>query len=244
MTGTIINVVTVLVGGGIGLLFGAQLPRRLRGTVMAGLGLFTLAFGVKLFLETENPLIAVGSLLLGGILGEWLDIEGRLQAVGAWLETRFAGKSREGDRSAGFVRGFLTGSVLFCVGPMTILGSIQDGLTGDFQLLAVKSMMDGFGALAIASALGAGVLFSSVVVLLYQGAISLLAAQAQAILTQAMMAEMTAVGGIIIVGLGIGSLLELRPIRSGNLLPALALAPLIMWLIDLVTGYVVPLGSF
>lgn len=232
MTGTLINVITVLLGGSVGLLFGAQLPERLRATVMAGLGLFTVAFGMSLFLETDNALIAVGSLLFGAVLGEWLDIEGRLRAVGSWLEKRFTRREEPQAPGTDFVRGFLTASVLFCVGPMTILGSIQDGLTGDYQLLAVKSTLDGFASLALASALGVGVMFSSLVVLVYQGSISLLAAQAQAVLTEPMMAEMTAVGGIIIIGLGIGSLLELRPIRTGNLLPALILAPLIVWLID------------
>lgn len=236
MTGTFINVATILTGGGLGLVFGSQLPERLRSTVMSGLGLFTVAFGISLFLETSNPLIAVGSVLMGAVLGEWMDLEKRLKRIGTWLELRFARGEAEIGQATGFVRGFLTASVLFCVGPMTILGSIQDGLTGDYQLLAVKSTLDGFAALALASALGLGVLFSSVVVLVYQGGITLLAGQAQAFLTEAMIAEMTAVGGVIILGLGIGSLLELRPIRSGNLLPALVIAPAIVWLIDLATG--------
>lgn len=243
MTGTIINVITVLLGGALGLLFGAQLPERLRATVMAGLGLFTVALGMSLFLETSNALISVGSLLFGAVLGEWLDIEERLRAVGSWLERRFTRQAESEARGSDFVRGFLTASVLFCVGPMTILGSIQDGLTGDYQLLAVKSTLDGFAALALASALGAGVMFASLVVLLYQGSISLLAAQAQAVLSETMMAEMTAVGGIIIIGLGIGSLLELRPIRTGNLLPALILAPLIVWLIDSLAPLARSLGT-
>ena len=116
---------------------------------------------------------------------------------------------------------------------MTILGSIQDGLTGDYSLLATKSVMDGFAALALSSTLGAGVLFSTVVILIYQGGISLLATQAQAILSDAMIAEMTAAGGILMVGLAIGSLLEIRPIRTGNLLPALLFAPLLVWIVSL-----------
>lgn len=235
MMGTLINVATVLAGGGLGLLFGAQLPDRLRSTVMSGLGLFTVAFGISLFLETTNALIAVGSLLLGAVLGEWMDIEERLKLAGAWLERRFTRGEAELGPATDFVRGFLTASVLFCVGPMTILGAIQDGLTGDYQLLAVKSTLDGFAALALASALGLGVLFSSLVVLVYQGGITLLAGQAQVLLTETMITEMTAVGGVIILGLGIGSLLELRPIRTGNLLPALVIAPTIVGIIDLVT---------
>ncbi len=134
--------------------------------------------------------------MLGALIGEGLRIEDGLARFGAWLETRFAGGS--GEATSTFVRGFLTASILFCVGPITILGSIQDGLSGDYQLLAIKSVLDGFAALALASALGVGVLFSIVVILVYQGGLTLLAAQAQAVLSEPMTAEMTAVGGILL----------------------------------------------
>ncbi|HEY69134.1 MAG TPA: DUF554 domain-containing protein [Anaerolineae bacterium] len=225
MTGTLINIATILVGGGMGMLFGSRLPERVRQTVVSGLGLFTLAMGIRMFLDTQNALIVVVSLLIGALLGEWWRIEDGLSAIGKRLEARFV--SGEGQKDL-FVRGFLTSSLLFCVGPMTILGSIQDGLLGDFHLLAIKSVLDGFAALAFASTLGVGVLFSVLVVLVYQGGISLMAAQAEALLSEAMVAEMTAVGGVLLVGLAIGSLLELRPIRTGNLLPALVIAPLIV----------------
>jgi len=130
-----------------------------------------------------------------------------------------------------FIRGFLTASLVFCVGPMTILGSIQDGLAGDYSLLAIKSVLDGFAALAFASTLGLGVLFSTLVILFYQGGISLLAAQAQALVTPEMMAEMTAVGGVLLLGISVSSLLELKPIRVGNFLPALIIAPIIVALL-------------
>ncbi|MGA9531333.1 MAG: DUF554 domain-containing protein [Anaerolineales bacterium] len=225
MTGTFINIVTVLLGGGIGLVLGARLPEKLRATVLAGLGLFTIAFGVRLSLESEQPLIVVASLLFGALLGEWIGVEDGLQRLGGWLERRWSDDQAD---QAKFVRGFMLASILFCVGPMTILGAIQDGLTGDYELLAVKSVLDGFASLAFASTLGFGVLFSTVVILVYQGGISLLAAQAQTILTDPMIVEMTATGGIIILGLGISSLLEIKPIRTGNLLPALFLAPAIV----------------
>lgn len=231
MRGTLINMATVLLGGTLGLAFGSRVPERMRQTVMAGLGLFTLAIGIRMFLETENPLIAAGSLLAGGLLGEWWRIEDGLSAIGARLERRFGAREASEKKGHHFVRGFLAASLLFCVGPMTILGSIQDGLTGDYSLLAIKSVLDGFAALAFASTFGIGVLFSILVILLYQGGISLLAAQAQAFLTEPMIHEMTAVGGILLLGLAIGSLLELRPIRTGNLLPALAIAPAIVWLL-------------
>ena len=244
MTGTLINVVTVLIGGTLGLLFGSRLPERVRQTVIAGLGLFTAAIGVQMFLETENPIVVLGALLVGGVLGEWWRIEARLNNLGGVLERKFAGGGthvEEGcqappesdpassvQRESLFVRGFLTASLVFCVGPMTILGSIQDGLTGDYSLLAIKSILDFFASLAFASTLGVGVLFSTLVVLGFQGGISLLAAQAQAMITAPMMSEMSAVGGVLLLGLALSSLLEIKPIRVGNFLPARAVAPLIV----------------
>jgi uncharacterized membrane protein YqgA involved in biofilm formation len=229
VTGTLLNAATVLVGGLVGLAFGARFSDRARQTVLAGLGLFTAAIGLRMFLETQNPLFPLGGIVLGALIGEGLRIEEALARFGAWLERRFARGA--GDPSSNFVRGFLTASILFCVGPITILGSIQDGLTGDYQLLAIKSVLDGFAALALASALGVGVLFSIVVILTYQGALTLLAAQAQAVLSEPMTAEMTAVGGVLLLGVAIGSLLELRPIRTGNLLPALFLTPMLVALV-------------
>jgi len=245
MIGTLLNISIVLVGGTLGLLFGSRLPDRVRKTVIAGLGLFTFAYGLYNFLKTQNPLIVLGSLLIGALLGEWWKIEEGLQNAGKWLEFHFAGNQAEslksdlqgltsstlGSRSAptkDFVRGFLTASIVFCVGPMTILGSIQDGLKGDYSLLAIKSVLDGFAALAFASTLGVGVLFSVIVILFFQGGISLLAAQLSSVVTPAMMSEMTAVGGVLLLGIAISSLLEIKPIRVGNFLPSLAIAPLVV----------------
>jgi uncharacterized membrane protein YqgA involved in biofilm formation len=229
MTGTLLNIAAVLIGGMIGLLFGARIPDKLKETIIAGMGLFTAAMGLQMFLDTENPLIVLGALLIGTLLGEWWRIEDGLQNLGKLLEQRF---SREGeDGSNKFVRGFLTASLLFCVGPMTILGSIQDGLTGDYNLLAVKSVLDGFASMAFASTLGIGVMFSTIIILVYQGGISLLAAQLDAIVTPSMMNELTATGGVILLGLAISSLLEIKKIRVGNMLPALAIAPLIVWVL-------------
>ena len=237
MTGTIINIITVLIGGTLGLLFGARLPDRLKSTVIAGMGLFTAAIGIQMFLGTENPLIVLGALLIGALLGEWWKIEDGLQNLGRVLEERFMRNSEPASAtgtatSTNFVRGFLTASLLFCVGPMTILGSIQDGLTGNYELLAVKSVLDGFASLAFASTLGVGVLFSTLVILVFQGGISLLAVQLNALVTTPMLNEMTAAGGVILMGLAISSLLEIKKIRTGNFLPALAVAPLIVWILS------------
>lgn len=242
MTGTFLNIATVLLGGTLGLIFGARLPARIRETVIMGLGLFTAGVGILMFLETSNPLIALGSLLIGGILGEWWKIETKLINLGEFLERKYpkgqtdtsAADRKQVDLSqqalefSNFARGFLSASLLFCVGPMTILGSIQDGLTGDFELLAIKSVLDGFAAFAFASTLGVGVIFSVLTILVFQGGLSLVAAQAQNLLTDGMVNEMTAVGGLMLLGLSISSLLEIRPIRVGNFLPALVVAPLIV----------------
>lgn len=227
MTGTLLNIVAVLVGGTIGTLVGTRLPDRLRQTVLWALGLFTIALGVQLTFESQNGLITLGSALIGGLLGEWWQIEGRMQGLGRWLEARFA-RSSSTEGAARFIKGFVSASLVFCVGPLTILGSIQDGLTGDYQLLAVKSLLDGFAALAFSASLGVGVLFSVVVILVYQGGLSLLAAQAQSLLTTPMINEMTAVGGLLMMAIGVGVLFELRPIRVANYLPALLIAPLIV----------------
>lgn len=227
MIGTLLNMFTVLIGGTIGLLVGARLPERVRQTVIAGLGLFTAAIGFQMFLDSKNPIIVLTSLLVGGILGEWLRIEDGLRNLGGFFERKFM-KNPQNQQGSRFIHGFLTASLVFCVGPMTILGAIQDGLTGDYSLLAIKSVLDGFAAMAFASLLGVGVLFSTVVIFVYQGGISLLAAQAQALTTPAMMNEMNAAGGVLLIGIAISSLLEIKSIRVGNFLPALLIAPLIV----------------
>lgn len=226
VTGTLINTATVVAGGTLGTLLGNRLPARLRNTVMDALGLTTILIGLKMALETSNVLLLLGSLLLGGIAGELLDIDAALNRLARRLEARV---SPGAETAAGgrFARGFVTASLVFCVGPMTIMGSIQDGLTGDYSTLAIKAMLDGFAALAFASSLGMGVTFSALVVLAYQGSITLAAVWAQAILTPAMVAEMTATGGLLIFAIGLG-LLELKRIRVANLLPAIFVAPLLV----------------
>jgi uncharacterized membrane protein YqgA involved in biofilm formation len=235
MTGTLINIAAILAGGLLGMAIGARLPERARKTVMAGLGLFTMAIGFRLFLDSQNEIIVLISLLVGGLLGEWWGIEERLRGLAGVLESRFLSPEDVASGRDRFVRGFLSSSLLFIVGPMSILGSIQDGLSGDYELLAIKAVLDGFASLAFASTLGVGVLFSVVIVLAYQGTITLLAAQAQAVMTEPMTLELSAVGGVLLIGLAIGTLLELREIRTGNLLPALLVAPIIVALITIFT---------
>jgi len=226
LTGTIINIIAVLVGGGLGLLLGHRLSERMREMLMHSLGLITLAFGIHLTLETQNILIVMASVLLGAILGEWWRIDVGLEKVSGWLH-RHVGAQFAGEGLGRFTEGFVTASLVFCLGPVTILGAIQDGLTGDYSLLAIKSMLDGFSALAFASSLGGGVLFSAITVLIYQGGLSLLASLVQNVLTEPMIAEMSATGGVLILGIGL-LLLEIKRIRVANLLPALLIAPLIV----------------
>lgn len=236
--GTLINFCAVLIGGSLGLFLGSRLSARFRDTIVDGLGLLTLVIGIKLALETQNVLIVLASLLVGGIIGEALDIERGIERLGQWL-ARTTGSAGEQavvseaphTTTARFSQAFLTASLLFCVGPMTILGSIQDGLSGDYTLLAVKSMMDGFAALALASTLGPGVLFSALTVLVYQGTLTFSASWASVILSDPMTTELTATGGVLMLALGLG-LLDVRRIRTGNLLPALAVAPAIVALAE------------
>ena len=225
MTGTILNVVTVLLGGCLGTALGQRLPEKTRQAVMHGLGLVTIALGVRMTLDTDNILIVMGSVMLGGMIGEWWQLEDRLQAAGDALQERV--KAGTGSTLA---QGFVTASLIFCVGPMTVLGSIQDGLLGDYSLLAIKSLLDGFAALALASSLGIGVLFSAVTVLVFQGGLSLLARLAQVGMTEPMINEMTATGGLLILGIGL-ILLDIKRIRLASYLPGIFVAPLIVWLL-------------
>jgi hypothetical protein len=231
MTGTIINVAAIILGSMIGILFGARLPEKLKSTIIAGMGIFLVAMGIQMFLKTENALIVLGALLIGTLLGEWWRIEDGLHKLGEFLENKFSRQEEDGSNK--FIRGFMTASLLFCIGPVAILGSIQDGLTGDYNLLVVKSVLDGFASIAFASTLGIGVAFSSLIILIYQGILSLLATQLDAIITASMMDELTATGGLLLVGIGISALLELKKIRVGNMLPALLVAPLIVWVLSL-----------
>jgi uncharacterized membrane protein YqgA involved in biofilm formation len=231
MIGTLINVVAVVIGSLLGIFFGARLSDHLKTTIVSGMGLFTTAIGIQMFLKTNNVLVVLGALLAGALLGEWLRIEDRIESLGVWLEKRFSGNSEGG--SSRFVRGFLSASLLYCTGPMAVLGSISDGLRGDYLTLSIKSVLDGFISIAFASTLGIGVMFSALPVFIYQGGISLLAAQLNAVLSDAMMNEMTATGGVLLMGIGFSSLLEIKKIRVGNFLPALVIAPLIVYILAL-----------
>jgi uncharacterized protein len=221
VTGTVLNVATVLVGGGLGTLVGARLPEGMRQTALHAIGIVTLLVGVANFLEHENPLVPLASVVVGLVVGEALGIDRGLRRFGDYLQRRLSGGESPVSRA------FVTTSLLFCVGPLTVLGSIEDGLTGNFELLALKSALDGIAALSFAAVLGWGVLLSAGTVLAVQGSITLGAGLVEGVVTEAMISATTATGGVLIFGLGLG-LLELREVRVANMLPALVVAPLLV----------------
>lgn len=233
MTGTIINVAAVILGSLVGLLVGNRIPEKTRQTLISVMGLYTLAYGVFIFTKTQNMLIPLLSLVMGTIIGELLKIEEGLNSLGERIQRKLAiwNPNLTGE-SQKFVTGFVSASLLFCIGPMAILGSIQDGISGDFQMLAIKSLLDGIGSIAFASTLGVGIMFSAVVILVYQGATSLLSGWIGQGFGDAAVAEMTATGGVILVGIGISNLLQIKKIRTGSFLPAIFLAVLIVLLLN------------
>lgn len=224
MLGTWVNTATVIVGSLLGMAIGNRLPGRVREIVFTGLGLMTLGIGVTMVIRGSRPLIIISSIVLGGVIGELLDIERQLEKLAAWLQT----KVRVGGSD--FVRGFVTASLLFCVGPMTVVGSIQDGLTGDSTILITKAIMDGFGAIALAATTGIGVLFSAITVLVIQGGLSLLGKSLSVLTEPRALDQLTGVGGLLIIGLAI-RMLEIKNIRVGNLLPALVIVAILVVLV-------------
>lgn len=228
MTGTFINAGAIIVGGFMGLWIGSRFPERINKSILQALGIFSLAFALQMFLKTENPIIPLIAILLGVMVGELLEIETKVQLLGKKLEDKLIKNTSENSPQSGmFMKGFISTSLLYCIGPMSILGAVENGLTGEFNTLAVKSVLDFFASLAFASSLGLGVVFSSVPVFLYQGVLSLLAEEVQSILNQHMINEFTAVGGLILMAISISGFLEIKTIRTANFLPALIFAPLV-----------------
>ena len=221
--GTLLNLLTVLAGGLLGTFLGDRLPPRLRENVIAGVGLFVVAMGVKFAIDTANLLYLLGAILIGGILGSLAGLERRLNGFGEAIQRRVA---TPGHTST-IAEGFVTASIVFCVGPLTFLGAIRNGLTGDASLLAIKSVLDGFSAIAFAATLGWGVLLSLIVILVYQGGLAAGASLFAGLLSEAQLREMSAVGGLLIVGVGL-KLLKIRDVQVADYLPAIAVAPLLV----------------
>ncbi len=234
--GTLLNVAAVLLGTTIGVTLGRRLPAGLQQRVLAGLGLVTAVIGVDLALawRDTSPLYVLGAILLGGLIGEALGIEARLARFGDRLQLRVA-RSRDPARSG---RGaptvgeaFFTASLLFCVGPLTVVGSFEDGLNGNIEPLATKSLLDGFAAIALASTLGAGVAFAAVTVLVVQGALTLCASLFEDVLRGEALSAMTSTGGVLIIAIAL-KLLDVKDVKVGNFLPALVLAPALVGLVS------------
>ena len=219
MLGTIVNTIAILFGGLVGLLFGQALPEKIKITVIQGIGLAVLLIGGSMALQTKNPLVVIASLVLGGIVGELIDIEHRLQQFGKWLESKFSKDSQ----GAGFTKAFVSASLIYCVGAMAIMGALESGLTGNNTILYAKSMLDGITAVVFASSLGIGVLVSAIPVFIYQGLITFSAGLLQGVLSSQVITEMGATGGLLIVGIGL-NILEIKEIKVGNLLPGLFIA--------------------
>jgi len=227
LTGTFINVGAILAGTAFGYLVGSRLPGSMHERVMAGLGLVVLVIGVDnaLAWRDTNPLYVLGGVLLGGLVGEVIGIEDALQRFGDRIQ-RTVSRGRHSTVSEAFV----TASLLFCVGPLTVVGSIENGLTGDYQTLATKAMLDGFASIALASTLGWGVAIAAGTVLVVQGALSLGAGLFKHILEGEALDALTSAGGVLIIGISL-KLLQLKDVKVGNFLPALIIAPALVGLV-------------
>lgn len=238
VSGTLVNVVTVLAGSLIGLGLRGRLPRRIVGVVMQAIGLVTVLIGIGNALDltkvTTPPGIILGliALAVGGALGEWWRIEEGLNGIGSRLKRTFRGKGR-------FTEGFVAATLLFCVGPLTLVGSIQNGLTGDDSFLLLKATLDGFTSLALATTFGFGVVFSVFVIALYQGGLSLAAGAFASLIpdpaTDPRVLLVNGVGGLLILALGLG-LLEIKQLRTASLLPSLALVVVLYYVALLFVG--------
>ena len=214
ITGTLINVLAVVVGGAFGLIFRSRLPERITTSFFQAIGLFTLFLGFSMSLKTSNPLLLVFSLILGALVGTLLRLQERTENLGTILQRKL--KLKGGRFSEGLVTSFL----MFCMGSMTILGAIEEGLGNDPNLLLIKSLMDGFSSIALAAALGVGVIFSVIPLLVYQGGITILAFWFGHSVSSLMIVELTATGGILLIGLGI-TILGIKKIEVLNLIPSL-----------------------
>ncbi|MGI9537205.1 MAG: DUF554 domain-containing protein [Desulfocapsaceae bacterium] len=219
MLGTIVNVIAIVCGSLLGLLFRKGIPENYKEIIMSGIGLSVILIGVKSALSSDQLLVVIFSVIIGAGLGEFLKIEAKLESLGSYFERRLANKSSD---TGSFARGFITASLVFCVGSMAIVGALESGLTGNHQTLFAKSILDGVTSLIFASSLGIGVLFSGVVVFLYQGIITLTAVFMKNLLVAETIAQMTSVGGLLILAIGL-NLLGITKIRVGNLLPGIFL---------------------
>ena len=223
MKGTIANTAAVVLGTSLGLLLQKGIPERFKTTIMQGLSLAIFLIGVQMALKTGNILIVIGSLVIGGLIGEALKLDRMLEKLGQWFEKRLS------TSTGSISKGFVTSSLVYCVGSMAVVGAIQDGLTGNAEVLYAKSMLDGIASVVFSSTLGFGVMLSAISVFIYQGTITLLASYAGTLMTPAAIAEMTATGGLLIVAIA-ANMLEVAAIKVVNLLPAVFVSILLAFI--------------
>ncbi|MFA5047054.1 MAG: DUF554 domain-containing protein [Paludibacter sp.] len=223
MIGTVVNAGAVIAGGIVGMLLNKSMPERIKTIYFQAIGLFTIAIGISMVYNMQHILLVVSSLAIGSLLGEWMNLEKGVERLSEYLKKRF----RIGSER--FSEGLITAFLLYCIGSLTILGAIQEGTTGSTDLLFTKSLMDGFSSVILASAFGFGVVVSAIPLFLFQGGITLLAMYAGKFFTPEIILGLTNIGGILLIGLGI-NILEIKKLRIINMLPALIIVALLLWL--------------
>ncbi|MDA3817591.1 MAG: DUF554 domain-containing protein [Prolixibacteraceae bacterium] len=223
LLGTIINIGTIVIGSVAGYVFHSKLPERILNRVFQGIGLFTIYIGFDMAMKTTNFIILVFSMILGSATGEWIDIEKYINRFSEWVKRKIKSDNES------FSEGMITAFLLFCMGSMTILGAFEEGTKGNSDLLIAKSLMDGFGSLALASALGIGVLFSIIPLFIFQGGLTLLSFWLGNLMPEQVINEMTAVGGLMLIGLGF-SIMNIKKIKVINMLPALVFSIILAYL--------------
>lgn len=231
--GTLINTFTVLAGGGLGLLIGDKIPDRVRVIIVQVIGLVTLAIGLRDVMNTDNMVFPLVGMVIGAIVGEFLKIEDRLASLGEFLRRKFAKNAGESK----FVNGFVTATLLFCIGPLTILGAIEDASGKTPQLYIIKGTLDGFMMIIFSALYGVGALFSAASVFVVQGSLTVFGASLDSLLDDRMRLELFAAGGLAVMAIGI-NLLELKKIRLGSLLPGLILTPILVWIFATPNGLI------
>ncbi len=230
MIGVIVNTLTVILGSAIGLLLKKGIPERVSKAVMVAIGLCTVYIGIDGALSGNNTIVLIVSMVLGTIVGTFLDIDGKISAVGNFFERKF----RRNDEKTSIAEGFMTGSLLFCVGAMTIVGSLNSGLSGDNTLIFTKSVLDLISSCMLASTLGIGVMFAALFVFIFQGALVLLSTLLQGLMTDmALVSEITCAGSVIIIGLGL-NILGLSKFKVADMLPSIIFVPIIYYLFGLI----------
>ena len=231
--GTLINTFTVLAGGGLGLLIGDKIPDRVRVIIVQVIGLVTLAIGLRDVMNTDNMVFPLVGMVVGAIIGEFLKIEDRLASLGEFLRRKFAKSAGESK----FVNGFVTATLLFCIGPLTILGAIEDASGKTPQLYIIKGTLDGFMMIIFSALYGVGALFSAASVFVVQGTLTVFGASLDSLLDDRMRLELFAAGGLAVMAIGI-NLLEIKKIRLGSLLPGLILTPILVWIFATPNGLI------